>query len=231
MFIIILIKSIEKKYTENFLNGHIHFTNYKKFREIEKEKIGDPKEVKITNNLNGKHTVKIEPHNSDISIEFIADGIIEAKEPIFKSTIKIDCYSIVDEEYIEKEFKDNNLININVNTNFFEELERLEPDRDILICYNAEEFIDRINKNLKKKFLSRKVKYFPVNENPYAKHIRNIENLSYEKQHNIAIDSIFQKEETFKNQKEYRLAVIDLDDDFISIGDIRDLFINITNEV
>ena len=78
--------------------------------------------------------------------------------------------------------------------------------------------------------MTRKVKYFPVNKNPYAEHIRNIENLSYEEQHNIAIDSIFQKEETFKNQKEYRLAIIDLEDDFISIGDIRNLFINITNE-
>ncbi|WP_398574492.1 hypothetical protein [Staphylococcus equorum] len=227
----ILIKSIDKKHKQKFLNGNIHFTDYKKFREIEKEKIGDPNEVKITNKINGNHTVKIEPYNSNISLEFITDGIVEAKEPIFKNSIKIDCYSIVDEKYIEEKIMPNNLSGIDINPAFFKELEELEPNRDLLVCYNGEEFVDRINKNTETKVVTRKIKYFPLNENPYAKHIRTIENLSYEEQHDIAINSIFQKEEIFKNQKEYRISTIDLNGDFVNVGDIRDLFIDITNEV
>jgi len=116
-----LVKSIEKKHKQSFLNGNIHFTNYKKFREIEKERIGDPQEVKISKTLNKKNDIII---NNEIKTT--TNEIEINLEPNFTVPMKIDCYSLIDDKYINIKYSESNIKSVNLSSEYFKDLEKLE---------------------------------------------------------------------------------------------------------
>lgn len=60
--------------------------------------------------------------------------------------MKIDCYSLIDDKYINIKYSESNIKSVNLSSEYFKDLEKLEDDRAILICTNGREFLKRLQK-------------------------------------------------------------------------------------
>ena len=92
-----IIKSIDKKYTESFLNGNIKFKDYREYWTIENNKIGDDSEGRMKFIFDDDKGYDLYINNSQ---KFYIDGFNIKNTPNFKYPMKIDCYSFIDEKYI-----------------------------------------------------------------------------------------------------------------------------------
>lgn len=163
--------------------------------------------MKISKYLNGKNDIII---NDEVKLT--ANEIEFNLEPNFKVPIKIDCYSLIDDKYINIKYSNGNIESVNLSSEYFKDLEKLEDDRAILICTNTKEFLERLQKNTNSNIKFGKVKYYKQNNHPFYK---DINKMSFKQKNEAAIKSLFLKNEKYEKQKEYRIVAINLEEDFI----------------
>ncbi|MBF0813263.1 hypothetical protein IR133_06005 [Staphylococcus saprophyticus] len=219
-----LIKSMDKIYKESFMKGSLYFKAIEDYRSIEDDKVGDKLEGAIEKRLNKEQ-------GYDIYIDDIYGGNAESiglnLTPTLSIPIKISCFSYVDENYVIR--KDNT---INIKKEYFYELEQFNGDRCVLLCTNVDEFINRIRKAINKKNIAIKAsKVYYYDDHPLFEDVKKLNEKTDEELFDLAYKSMFYKQQKYYKQKEWRIVTKNLHDNFIEVGDLGDIFIDITQEL
>ncbi|MEJ7218426.1 hypothetical protein [Staphylococcus gallinarum] len=220
-YMIGIFKFIDKNYSDDFENNNLYFNSLKTYHDISDEAVGDALEGIMSdewgdsNDENALTMYYKIGDSEEVKVTNFSTAVFKIK-PNDIDKIYIDCFTVLMRSDLENVDKDKNIFRI--KPSYIEGLAKIIKNRNIYLNLEFKNFLNKVDEFSKKNNIPIKgddVKYYSKKHPLYYKHAKvGISSLKE------LLDVAFYKTEKYKYQREYRIALYNIENNLMHIEGI-----------